>query len=563
MKTASAPVFGRTRMLAVGATLALLVVMLVSSSKGTAATPAATTPLLGAGSWGAYRELLTWQNDLADAESPIDLQYTPHGTVLARQDFIAGNADYILSAMPFSAAESAKVPGGGGVIAAPVQVSSMTALLQRPVPDGFVSLDIVCDPDDPNTPDPAACVVRTPYTAPVKVPNSNLAAMVLHYPGTTSPPLTSWNSPSVLKAMGVDNFTTPPLAGPAPVLRSDQDEFNYFLQKYVATAAPSVWAGLKASDTRIPWEPISERLGRTASASRDGVEQQGQQLALGGGDPASGTISQFTAGVLGMVPASAKGGIEDAFPKAKVEFMPVQNANGDWVTPTPDSISKAVASGGETPLYALTNKVPGAYPLAWVDYLYAPAKGLSREKAEAIASVIRYLATAGQKAAEPVGEGKLSSDLTQKALAAANTLIESNCAGKVIENTEAGPYAPDLPELKSIGTVKHCTTEPKEAPPTTIPAGSGSFTATDFSTGAATTTGGATDAPTASSSSGTGGDGDGSRSISAALTATKLPLPLPSSLARLDRLATILLGAGLFLLLRKPVSRMLAKSRAS
>ena len=87
----------------------------------------------------------------------------------------------------------------------------------------------------------------------------------------------------------------------------------------------------------------------------------------------------------------------------------MQNANGDWVAPTPDSID----AGGRrpvarAPLFALTNKVPGAYPLVWVDHLYAPAHGLSIEKTEALATVIRYLATAGQDAAQPVGEGRLS-----------------------------------------------------------------------------------------------------------------------------------------------------------
>ena len=209
----------------------------------------------------------------------------------------------------------------------------------------------------------------------MRVPNANLAAMLFRYAGGTVPPMSSWNHTNVLKAMGIDNFTTPPLAGPAPVLRSDQDEFNYFMQKFAATAAPSVWEGLKAQDRTIPWEPISERLGRTVSASRDGVEQQSQQLGLGGGDPGSGTISGFTAGVVAPLPASAIGSIRSAFPKAKVEYMEVQNANGDWVAPTPDSLSKAVAAGGETPMHALTNKVAGAYPLTWVDYLYVPGEG--------------------------------------------------------------------------------------------------------------------------------------------------------------------------------------------
>src|SRR5262245_7387072 len=110
MTTTSAPVISRRRIAAIVAVVALLVVMMVSSSTGDAATQPATTQLLGAGSWGPYRELVPWQNDLSDAESPIDLQYTPHGSFLGRQDFLAGQSDYLLTAMPFTAAENAKVP---------------------------------------------------------------------------------------------------------------------------------------------------------------------------------------------------------------------------------------------------------------------------------------------------------------------------------------------------------------------------------------------------------------------------------------------------------------------
>jgi len=548
-----------------GGLVALLSLLVTTSAmwtaNGTAATEPTTTVLQGQGSWGAYRQLLTWQDTMAEAKSPVDLKYTAHGSYLGRKDFLAGAVDYLLTGMPFTAAESASVPGGGGVIGAPVHVSSLAGLLQRPVPDGFVTLELLCDPDDPEQPDPAACIVRKPYEGPVRIPHQNLAAMFLRYAGGLMP-LSSWNHPGVLAAMGVDNFTTPPLAGPAPVLRSDQDELNYFLQKYAATAAPSVWAGLKAIDTRIPWEPISERLGRTASASRDGVEQQSQQLALGGGDPSTGTISGFTAGVMATVPASAMGGVKQSFPNAKTEFIEVQNANGEWVAPTPESLTKAVAAGGATPLHALTNKVPGAYPLTWVSYLYAPAKGLSLEKTEALAAVIRYLATAGQKAAQPAGEGELPDGLRKQALAAADQLVQSNCQGKVITSDDPGDYAPDLPEMKAIGTMARCTSEPKDpsaAPPP--PPASGSFDSGTFSSGASTTS---TDTGATTTAATTSSDDEEAGSIeSVALAATKLPLPFPSGASGVDRLATLLIGAGLYFLLRRPVQRMLARGRSA
>jgi hypothetical protein len=520
--------------------------------------PAARLTLKGGGSWGPYREVLRWQDDLSEADQPIDLTYTPHGSLLGRQDFLDDKIDYVLSGVGFTPAELAEVPGGAnGLIVAPVQVSSLGFLLQSPIPDGLTEFVIHCDPDDPNTPDPDSCLERRAYTGPVRIPNDNLAAMALRFPGPSQPPLTSWNNPAVLSAMGVDNFTTSPLAGPAPVLRSDADEASYYLQQWVATAAPSVWSQLKAAESQVQWEPITERLPRQAGASRDGVEQQGQQLTFGGGDPASGTITGFTAGVFAPLPASALSAVKQGAPNADLEFIQIRNANGDWVAPTPDSINAAVNAGGGAPNYALTNKVPGAYPLVWVDNLYAPAKGLSVQRTEATATLIRYLATDGQEVARPAGEGRLSPALVAMALAAANQLVKSNCEGPdrhVEDNTDPGPFAPDLPGIKAIGTMSHCVQG--AAAPAGAGSGSGSgsggsssFTSSSDSSGAA-----ASDDPGATGESGELKEKSGA---SAALSASKLPLPLPPIAGGLDRFATLLIGAAAYFVFRKPIRRAL------
>jgi hypothetical protein len=528
--------------------------------------PASRLALKGGGSWGAYRELRQWQDELSESKSPVDLGYTPHGTFLGRKDFIDGKLDFVLSAVPFTAEELTSIPGGAaGLIAAPIQVSSLAFVVQTPVPDGFTSSKLICDPDDPDVPDPTACLVKKPFTGPLKIPTANLAAMSLRYQGPGQPPLTSWSHPAVLQAVGVPNWTMPPLAGPSPVLRSDQDEANFFLQQWAATAAPAVWKGLKESETRIVWEPISERLPRQAGASRDGVEQQSQMLTLGGGDPGSGTINGFSSGVFAPIPASSLGFLRQAFPKAELQYIHVQNANGDWVTPTPDSINIAVTAGGAAPLYATTNKVPGAYPLVWVDHFYAPAKGLSIQKTEATAAVMRYLATAGQDAAAPVGEGRLSLPLVAAALEAANQLVRSNCEGNdrhVVESTDPGPFAPDLAAVKTIGTMAHC--EPGAPPaPSTSGGSSGSSGSSGGSSFASTSTASTSSVATAD----VGAAGEASSATKkggavAVLSASKLPLPMPPISGGVDRFATLLVGAAGFLLLRKPVRKMLRREPA-
>jgi hypothetical protein len=553
-----------------GALVVLGSVLLLATSNTVAPAapaPPAAIPIKGGGSWGAYQELLPWQNDLSSSKQPIDLSYTAHGSQIGRSEFLSGANDFVLSGVPFNPAELAKIPGGASsIIDAPVQVSSIGFLLEAPVPDGFATLQQLCDPDDPATPDPSQCFVKHAYTGPIRIPDTNLAAMAMHYPGNTFPPLNSWNATDVLKTMGVDNFTTPPLAGPAPVNRSDPDEVNLFLQQYVASRAPSVWSGVKAMNPTIPWDANTERLARQPLASRDGVDQQSQQLALGGGDPTTGTINQFTAGVFAPVPPSALGGIEKTFPDVKLQFIEMKNAHGDWVDPTPDSITASVNAGGNTPLYALSHDVPNGYPLVWVDHLYAPAHGLSIEKTEALAATIRYLATSGQNAAKPVGEGRLSAPLTAQALAAANQLVKSNCAGNdrhVEESSDPGAYAPDLPAVKAIGTMSHCVSGGPAAPAATTGGGggtTGTFGGTSSGGTGSGTTATAAAATDASSSASTDGAVKVKRRADGSLIASELPLPSPATTGGIDRFATLLLGVGLFFLLRKPVGKLFSRA---
>ena len=97
------------------------------------------------------------------------------------------------------------------------------------------------------------------------------------------------------------------------------------------------------------------------------------------------------------------------------------------MTPTPAAIEAGVNAGaaaGAAPcsptnqnaLYAATNKVPGAYPLTWVDCLYAPTKGLSMAKTNALAGFIRYLVTDGQNVLSAHGDATLPEQYVFQAL---------------------------------------------------------------------------------------------------------------------------------------------------
>jgi len=572
---------------ALGAALVVVAAGPPIAGRSAAATTSgeAQVTLQGEGSYDPLGEMTTWQNDLYGTSGAISLNYLGTGGFDGQQDYLAGDLDYVISGVPFTAAQLATLPGGASdLIDAPVLVSAVGVMLARPSVSndhpGFVDFRQVCDPDNPPDPlptglsDPGDCATFIPYTGPVRVPADNLAAMLINYTGG-NPKVKDWDNPAVLSAFGVtvsdpgdfmggsQDLWIPTSTGPTVFLRSDPSETNYYVQEYAATAAPATWSGIQTLLNRT-FGPISQQLEPGISVqTRPGVAEQTavfeQQGAATVNDP----------GIIMPVPPWALGTEQSDTPKVPAEWVQVQNGAGDWVTPSPTSIDAAVDAGGDTPLYALANSVPGAYPIVYVDHLYAPATGLSMQKTEALATVIRYMATAGQAAAAPVGDGQLPQGLVDQALAAANQLVLSNCtqAGETImTSSNPGPLAPPLKALQSIGPMLHCIAAPG-APATTVappsssispvvlPAAAGSVSdlgGSDSATAAAPSSTPTTAATTAPAPSGK------VAVVNNAVDLSQLPLPTPGSGAgEFDRFTAFVVGALLLLLVRKPLRSLL------
>jgi ABC-type phosphate transport system substrate-binding protein len=599
-----------------------------SNSAQTQTQHATPVTLQGAGAWSVSQLITPWANDLFGAPKPIDMQYTQHGSQLGRQALLAGTVDYAVTGVPFQPNEVPAKPGTT-YIDAPVQVATLATVVEpfnTPLASrgGFGTFQQLagrdadhpfCDPQDPDSwpfgPDGVTpidgetqCIRRALYHGPmfdgqemVRIPNQNLAAMYFHYLGQGSFALNAWQNPDVLNAFAIPQQAgQPPVtldlggggyqrdAGPGIAGRSDPDEVTYFMQLFAKTdpKANSVWEGVKNSRFAA-WEPITESLPRSTpdSVTRDGAEQQLDQLVNGG--RGVGIFERGTAGGIAGVPPSMLQPFKVGFPNQPVMFAEMQNANGDWVGPTPEAINKAVDAGLDHPLYALTNNVQGAYPLVWVDHLYAPTHGLSQPKTEAMATMIRYLVTTGQTKEAAQGEGSLPAPLAEKALEAANNLVLSNCSGKdmkVVASTDPGPMAPaSATEMKQIGSTLHCEATGATTPTTTItsPEGNsftfdnspsvdtGSFSNGSLSSGSSgldtssssnDVSGGSTGAG-GSAGSTSNGSGSPAATLNAQLvTANDLPIPAPTGTSGTDRLATFLIGVFLYLLLRKPVARM-------
>src|SRR5262249_38662680 len=96
-----------------GALVAGVVASAVTSAVwgDTASTPEPVS-IAGVGAWAPYRELVTWQNALQSSAAPVDFQYVPHGTLLGRDDFLQGDADFVISGTPFTSDELSQLKNG-------------------------------------------------------------------------------------------------------------------------------------------------------------------------------------------------------------------------------------------------------------------------------------------------------------------------------------------------------------------------------------------------------------------------------------------------------------------
>jgi hypothetical protein len=583
--------------------------------------------LSGAGSDDPSGELLAWQKELYGTAGKINLSYDEVGDLTGRQVYINGLSNFVISGQPFTASDLSRLQGGASsVIAAPVMASAVGLLVMwSPT---FTSHRSCAKVD-------SSCVATSTYTGQLNVPSTALTDIL--WPSIGGETCGCFTDPGIIAAtqaalpQGGDaappTLTTPYEGGARPLIlmRADPSQTNYATQQFAAAATPSEFGKILHFQPPITEYLQGEPLSGTATL--DGLENEltyiSSTIEQGGG--ASGPAASYTnRGIVLPVPPSAipalltasatgyvspKGVPTAPAPPSPPRWLGVQNGDGKYVAPSPASIDAAINAGGSTPLYALSHAVGGstpAYPLTYVNDLYAPTHGLSADKAEAMATVIRYLATAGQDAMAAQGDGQLSAALVAQALAAANQVIASNCTQpgeQVVLSNDIGRYAPVLgamdgktaaqrqAEMQGGAPMLHCVngvTQTAIAPPPPAPLSTSSSGAPSGggsqSTGgpagvlSQVTTGGSSSASSTSSAASTPSSasasasfqGSGSRTangravvirggkagshpanqVSGPVTLLDLPLPLPGlGNPGLNRLVGFLFGAGAFLLL--------------
>lgn len=270
-------------------------------------------------------------------------------------------------------------------------------------------------------------------------------------------------------------------------VRFDPAAETLYLQRWIAEAYPELWAA-KFPGRPAPPTPTEDFLGSATWRSR-GVAALSDHLVDSRGDARSNFFQNFYRGTMAAAPMWVVGVTKekDQANDLKLWTVEVPNANGDFVLPTSASISAAIAAGGETPFYALRNRVPGAYPFSWVESVYLPEKGLTIDETNAVSAFARLLVTDGQDIAKQDGDGVLPASLVAAALSSINSAVTSNCAaagGEPVSQV-GSPYYPAAeaaPKLAALPAQTVCATKVVVVATTTTTA------ATTTTTTAATTT---------------------------------------------------------------------------
>jgi hypothetical protein len=425
--------------------------------------------LEGSGDVDTAAELVDWQNTLFEAAAPTEVAFYQRGTTEGRRQLLAGQTQFALSGVPFSTAELAARPeGAGAIISAPVAISSLSIVVTTPDGSGWATERLICDPDDPEV-DGQACYVRGTLSGPIRMPAETLGALAIGLsPTYQQNNLALWESPGMQAALGTGELLIQSRAKRHTfVSRTEGSSANKYLQQYASVLAPTAWSLRKQENPQFNWDALGEQMS-SRNVSRFGADTQMGIIAIANVDAATNATPDTWSGNMGAVPTNQVARLQRDYPAAGIRTVEVQNANGDWVTATPEAVAAALAAGSD-PLEGVTAAVPGAYPFVWTTRLYTVAGTLTPDQANSMAALIRYVATDGQELAVRDGGVAITAEMRAEALAAADAVVTSNCTAEGYEVTRGAPKPTEAktPQVQALTNVAACTKIPPPPETTT------------------------------------------------------------------------------------------------
>lgn len=416
-----------------------------------------------------FAELRGWQNVVFGASIPVDFSYYELGSTVARRDLLDGTSEFAIVGVPFTEAELAERPADAGeLIELPVSVTSLSVIVTEPTSGGqpgWLTARVDPECDDPN----GECeTLYSPYTGPIRIPPDNLSAIVMNLPASfRNNNFAEWSHPA-MRATADGSLTIQQRANQrhSALSRTEGTAANKFIMDYFAELAPTAWSLSQANYAEFPYEPVREEFS-TRQKTRSRLDAQLRDIMRTESAGEGGRPPDWT-GNLGVIPTTYLQRLAPQFPLVKYRVVEIQNANGDWVSATPETVGAAVAAGDRANI-ATYEKVPGAYPLVYTNRLYTVAGTLTPSEANALAAIVRYVATDGQQAVVDHLGTALTAPMVAEALAGADAIVEKNCSQAGFEVVVAGPseFEADTTGVQAIASMKHCVPTPPPPPTTT------------------------------------------------------------------------------------------------
>jgi ABC-type phosphate transport system substrate-binding protein len=588
--------------------IVLVVALVVSFRSVPQARADSATPdpveIDGSGSFDIADLMSAWGTPMFQSSSPVNLSYIGSGDHDGRTQLALGQVDFAVSAMPLTDEDNQRLAARNvSLIQAPLATTAMTFMYAPPNNSGLLwsaPLDPNADPTDPDT-----RVVNTPYTDPI-----------LRLPMTSLVKTMTGNSYNLVGDPDFDAQLGLPANGQMlltnndqwSIARSDPGAADFYMEQLALQYAPDFYNG-RLTALQLPPNLVSESWPLLDVPTRSGSSAVADALATWsnpnvGGQQTGGTLGELDPSTAAKLlnlenlirtdPADHPG---QAIP---LYLASIQNGAGEWVQPTPQSMTIAAAAGDGAPLYGLTQNVPGAYPFTFTTDMFVPSTGLSIDKTNAIATFLRYATGPGRALAAAVNDGQLPDALAAQAAEKADEIVTDNCkaaGGTTEKDPTGGVFWPTGVAVPSGGTLLCVAPAAPAVATTTTTAGSGTgavsvnssglttgFGATSFSSGsggrgssgggrASLTTDPSPAGSTDSSDASTGEGGPASPTESGSVTtnpsaavapaAVVLPLrPPDDGQFEFDRFTTIILGGLFFLFVRSLVRPRLARAMA-
>jgi phosphate transport system substrate-binding protein len=232
-----------------------------------------------------------------------------------------------------------------------------------------------------------AVIYNLPGSPKLKLDGATLASIYLGN-------LTKWNDP---KIAALNPGVTLPDASIIPIHRADGSGTSFIFTDYLSSVNPA-WADSVGKGSSVKWPA-------------------GIGLAAKGSEGVAGQVKQLP-GAIGYAELAYAS-------QNKIPFADMENSSGNFISPTPDSVSAALATANipEDFRFSMVN-APGAqaYPISGASWVLVYQKQKNAERGQKLVAFLKWAVTEGQKISPSLDYAPLPAAVQQNELKLLETI---------------------------------------------------------------------------------------------------------------------------------------------